>query len=329
MVSRLYGLAILNGAQIQVNPLHLQHAGAIIPRMNWNDLRVFLAVSENGSIRGAAKSLGVDHSTVSRRINALQKNMGARLLEKVSTGYILTSDGEEVVKATLQITEKLASLDRRLFSRNAVLRGPLRVTMPSPLATHLLMPDITAFLTMYPQVDLELIISHDELNLAKRDADVAIRLTDTTPPTHLKSKRLLTYYKAAYVANQKVDKHKNISADVPIPHWLGWEDAEITPVWVKSSEFPNLQTKHNISDIAAQVAATKAGLGMSLLPCFMADSDTGLRREPSSTPVADRCIWILTHKELYAVERIHCFFEFMGDAIIAHKELLQGGLPQP
>ena len=190
--------------------------------MDWDNLRFFLTVARKGTIRAASQALSVNHSTVSRRISAFEKKLGVRLFERLPNGYVLTATGEEMMKSAQHIEDEVVKLDRQVIGRDAQLNGSLRVTMPAVLATHLIMPDISAFTNIYPSIQLELAFSNEEFNLRKREADIAIRLT-ANPPDYLVGRRILHPAKGVYAS------HDYLKSNDPNKHpdklnWIGWEE---------------------------------------------------------------------------------------------------------
>src|SRR5947209_12521110 len=120
--------------------------------IDWDDVRYFLAVARGGSVRAAAERLGVNHSTVLRRIAQLEGRLGAHMFEKLPSGYRLTAAGEEVLEFADQIEASSHLLETRVFGRDQSVRGLLRMTLAPTLATHLLMPDLTGFEGRYPAI---------------------------------------------------------------------------------------------------------------------------------------------------------------------------------
>lgn len=293
------------------------------PLMDWDDIRYFLNVSRTGSIRSAASQLGVNHSTVSRRINQLEKKLGVRLFDKLPTGYLITPAGEEIIDYAMQIEEQTNALKRQVFGRDTELSGKLRVTLSEALASHLLMPDIKMFCQTYPGIHIELVISDDQFSLSKREADVAIRVTNGSPPDHLIGRKLLTYAVSTYASQEYLKKENRLSEPENI-NWLGWDDDIPVPQWIKQSEFPEIPVKHQANHIVVQLIATRSGLGISSLPCFMADTDPQLVRVPDASAQPGRDIWLLTHQDLKQTARVKAFTAFMADAIRAHADLLEG-----
>src|SRR5271163_3976055 len=144
--------------------------------IDWDDVRYFLAVARGGSVRAAAERLGVNHSTVLRRIAQLEERLGAQMFEKLPSGYRLTDAGDEVLEFAEQMEASSNQLETRVFGRDQGIRGLLRVTLAPSLATHLFMPDFADFARLHPEVEME-ILSYDEpVNLTNREADVAIRV---------------------------------------------------------------------------------------------------------------------------------------------------------
>jgi molybdate transport repressor ModE-like protein len=144
--------------------------------IDWDDVRYFLAVARGGSVRAAAERLGVNHSTVLRRIAQLEERLGAHVFEKLPSGYRLTNTGEEVLEFAEQMEASSNQLETRVFGRDQSVRGLLRVTLAPTLATHLLMPDFADFARLYPEVEMEILSSDEPVNLTNREADVAIRV---------------------------------------------------------------------------------------------------------------------------------------------------------
>src|SRR5580692_11544560 len=144
--------------------------------IDWDDIRHFLAVARGGSVRAAAERLGVNHSTVLRRIAQLEERLGAKMFEKLPSGYRLTSAGEEVLQFADQMEASSNRLETRVFGRDQGVRGLLRVTLAPPLATHLLMPDFAEFARLHPEIEMEILSIGESVNLTNREADVAIRV---------------------------------------------------------------------------------------------------------------------------------------------------------
>jgi DNA-binding transcriptional LysR family regulator len=291
--------------------------------MDWDNLRFFLEVARKGSIRAASDTLAVNHSTVSRRITAFEKNLGVRLFERLPDGYLLTTAGEEMLKSAQQIEDEVVKLDRQVIGRDAELNGVLRVTMPTALATHLLMPDIAAFTKLYPGIQLELAFSSEEFNLRKREADIAIRLTPD-PPEYLIGRRILQPAKGVYASYDYL-KFNDPNAHPDKLDWIGWDEVTSQTQQNKESRFSSSPVVHKADDIAAHLEAVKAGMGIAMLPCFIADTVPDLKRlELITSKSFCGDIWILRHEDLRATARVRAFVDFMIEAFEHHRDLLEG-----
>lgn len=144
--------------------------------IDWDDVRFFLAVASGGSLRAGADRLGVKHPTVLRRLADLEQKLGARLFDRLPAGYRMTPAGADVLHLAERMEAASHELEARLLGRDQRLHGPLRITLPPVLATHLLMPDLAAFVAQHPDVEVELSPAHEPVNLTNREADVAVRV---------------------------------------------------------------------------------------------------------------------------------------------------------
>ena len=162
--------------------------------MNWEDIRLFLALARSGSARATAAEEGVSHSTVTRRVDLLESDLGVRLFDRDVRGYRLTGAGETMLSSTVRAEDALLTAERQLQGRDAQLTGEIRLTTSNIIATHLIMDDLVEFTRQYPDIDLNVLISFDLFNLSRREADVAVRLLrlSSSPPEDLVGRKLLT-----------------------------------------------------------------------------------------------------------------------------------------
>lgn len=290
--------------------------------MDWDDIRYYLAVARHGSIRGASNHLSVNPSTVSRRIDAYEKKIGVRLFERLPSGYALTKTGQDMMISAELIENEIASLDRRVTGRDAELNGKLRVTLPAPLATHLLMQDIAEFEQKYPHINIELHTSYDVLNLSKREADIAIRITDH-PAEHLIGKKVANLSFSTYASIDYITKH-DLKNSPQNAQWIQHTCSESSTDWIDKSIFKQAPIKHLMSDPAVVFQAVKSGMGIAKLACFMADADPDLQRidDIESNDYSD--IWLLSHKDLRSTARVKVFIDFMTEAFKQHQQKLTG-----
>ena len=298
--------------------------------MDWSDLRIFLALARRRSVRSAGHLLAVSHSTIARRIDIFEGRLGVRLFDRQTSGYSLTAAGEELLKTAERVEEDINVAERRLVGQDAKLRGEIKVTMPDALATHLLMPDLAAFATTYPEIELEVIFSYDSLDLAQREADVAIRFVPPvkSPPDNLLGRRLGCVAQSVYATPGYLKRH-DLLAEPPTACWIGWADHAPFPQWVRESPFPNIPARGRLYNAAIQLEATKQGMGLGMLPCFLGDCEGSLVRVPGAEPQLLFDLWVLSHEDLRATARMRVFRDFIAEAIIRKKDLLEGRGPRP
>jgi len=290
--------------------------------VNWDDLRYFLAVCRTGTIRAAAQELGVNHATVSRRINSFEESLDERLFERSASGYECTAIGSEVYDEASHLELTLKTVERRIAGKDTSMLGDIRVTLPDMLGAHLLMPFFAEFCALYPDIELEIIDSHKALNLTKRDADVAFRLCDT-PPEYLIGRKIGCVHRAVYTSKKNQSLLQD-SAWLAQQSWLGWSDKLRRPIGRLAKEHPNLGSKHKIMNALLQLEACKEGLGICILPCFCADTDPDLVRVPPYTSVPRIDFWILSHPDMRQNTKIQTFVRFMIKKLDSKRSLIEG-----
>lgn len=290
--------------------------------MNWDDLRVFLAVARSGSISSGARQLELQHSTVSRRMQKLELDLGVRLFDKVPSGYQLTAAGEDLLQAANRMEREVLSVDASLSGRDLNPSGPLRVSAIDNMASTILMPMFSDFSRQYPDVTLHLMVSNNDVSLAQREADVAIRLTNT-PPETLIGKKVVTVASAIYGSPHYIKQSQQESGE---PLWLGVECCGFHRSWTKQAS-GDLAHRFYVDDTLLTQAALKQDLGLAILPCFMGDSDPALMRYAEPQAEWDLGLWILLHPDLRRTARVLAFRDYMMAAIKAQSDLFKGLKP--
>ena len=287
--------------------------------MNWDDMRLFLAVARTGSISGGAKQLGVQHSTVSRRLRSLEEKLGARLIERKKTGYELTVAGENIKQSAIRIEREMIGVDEALLGKDTNLVGPLRVTAINNMASSVLMPMFAQFSDEHPQVDLHIIVSNIDASLAQREADIAIRLTNS-PTDTLIGKRMLTVASTIYGSREYLRKIKQQVAE---PKWIGVNCCTFHKSWTKQH---CTHQAHNFysDDTLLTLSAIKEGLGVSYLPCFMGDAEPTLERYCNPEVQHDLGLWILLHPDMKRTARVLAFRDYMIKYIQDQRDLFEG-----
>jgi DNA-binding transcriptional LysR family regulator len=300
-----------------------------MPPIPWDDLRYVLAVAAEGSLAGAARALGVNHTTVLRRVNAFEERLGLRLFERLPTGYFLTSGGAELIEAARLMEDTVTALERRLAGQDRRLAGAVRVTTTDTLIDMLLPPILAAFRAKHPSIQVELILSNEAFNLAKRAADVAIRPADN-PPEGLIGRRVSAIAFAIYAGRGYLAQTGKME-DLSKRAWLApTDELSTTSVaqWMRVA-LPQAEIALKANSLLALRRAAVENLGLAALPCYLGDSSNDLIRVRPPIPAMTTALWILTHEDLRRSARVRAFTEFVAAAIARQRPLLEGTRPRP
>ncbi len=296
---------------------------------NWDDIRIFLAVARGGSGSAGARLLGVDQSSVSRRINAFEEKLGAKLFDRLTSGYRLNAAGRKLFETALRMEQDVIELDRTLAGQDQELSGTIRVSIADTLSNHLLLPVTASFLQRYPEINLRITTSiktaYDKVGLDDAEADVVLR-TSNTPPERLVGRKLATasfaaYGSRAYLASQCERVEKML--------WMNWDDGSESPSWPGlAPEIPDHLCRLRVDSVPTLLEAVRQSVGATILPCFMGDADADLVRIPPGEIVSQRDFWLLTHKDLRYSARVRAFLDHLVEGFRPFRELIEGRQPQ-
>lgn len=289
--------------------------------MNWDDLKVFLAVARSGSVSGAGRHLGVQHSTISRRLQALERQLGVRLVERAQGGYGLTPAGEDLKEASERVEREVLGVEDILLGRDAYLKGPIRVTVINHMAYSLLMPMFARFSQQYPEIQLQIQSSNAYISMPQREADIALRVTDA-PSESLVGKKLITFASAVYGSRNYLQQ---LGRSGEKARWLGTECCNFHRGWTKKV-CPAGNHHFTIDDTGLAHMAIRQGVGLSFLPCFIGDPDDALQRYGTLDDDHGLDLWMLFHSDLKHTARIRAFRDFITEEIERQRPLLQGAL---
>lgn len=291
--------------------------------MDWDSLRIVLAVARAGSLSGAARALGVNHSTVFRRLGAIEAELEVRLFERLPGGFLPTAPGEALRVAAGRVEAEVLAAERRLRGQDLRLTGSLRVTAPDTVALKLLPEALAAFRRACPGIDVELSVDNGLADLTRREADVALRPTER-PPEALVGRRIAAIAFAVYGAPGYLEA----TAARPLAEhdWIAPDDSLrrlAIARWLRES-LPEAQVVLRSDSLMGLFEAARAGLGLATLPCFMADPEPGLRRVEGPLAGTETALWLLTHADLRRTARIRAFLDVVGPWLVARRDLLEG-----
>jgi DNA-binding transcriptional LysR family regulator len=296
----------------------------------WDDFRLVKSIAEARGLTGAAERLGVNHSTVFRRLGQLEAGLGVKLFERHRTGYQLTPAGEEMQSLAARMDEDVATFARKLAGQALSPSGELRVTTNDTLLLHLLTPIFARFCAQCPDIRLDVVLANQALNLSKRDADVAIRATDN-PPENLVGRRAATIAWAVYGRAADYPRPEDASpADCLDRTWVALGDNLST---LKAARFVRERVSperivYKVNTVLGLTEAVEAGIGIGPLPCFIADSRPGLVRLAQPDPDFSTGLWLLTHPDLRHSARVRAFLDFVAVEVTRRRRQIEGEAPR-
>ncbi len=293
-------------------------------RFDWDDLRFFLAVARAGRLTVAARRLGADHATVSRRISALEGALKAKLFERRPQGYALTEHGERLLaKAETMETQALA-VSSEIGGADLALSGIVRLGTPDGFGTMFLASRTAGLAAQYPDLEIQLVAMPRLLSLSKREADVAVSLA---PPKEgrIVARKLTDYKLALYGSAEYLDRHPAIASpeDLHAHEMIGYiDDLIFMPELDYLDEVSKgLRPRLQSSSLVAQLQATVAGGGICVLPHFMASREPRLVRVLPEKISILRSFWLIVHADLKDVARIRATMDFLVREVRAARAL--------
>lgn len=278
--------------------------------LDWDDVRLFLAVLRAGSLRAASGTLGVSRPTAARRLTGLEERLGVALFDRRPDGLHATPAAATLRPRAEAVEDAVRGLTRAAQGADPELRGTVRVTVPAIVAQELLVNDFVTFCKRWPQIELEISGAYAVESLADQEADVAIRFmpAGVAPDSSLHGRRIANAHLAVY-------GHGDC--------WIGQRGAQHDRAWAARTTWPDLPIKGAIFDGGLQRAACAAGMGMARLPCFFADGHLPRRTEPE----LGLDIWVLVHPDLRRNPRLRLFRDMVVTSLKRQQARLEGRAP--
>lgn len=293
--------------------------------MDWNDVRYFLALARTGSVRAAGALLGVSHSTVARRVEALETELGVRLFDRHRDGYLLTDAGAQMVLGAERVEAEMAALERGVAGQDTRLEGPVRVTCTDAYVGRMLVRALADLCARHRGLEIELDADRRYLDLSKREADVAVRAValSATPAEHLLGRKIVPIVIANYVARAHADRLDPERAGSEA-RWLGSDRTRVWEGLVASSSYPDVPIWGVFASLEVLVAAACEGLGLVMLPTYVGDSDPRLGRLSRADVRHVGDFWLLSHPDLRDNARLGAARECVTGALTSRAALFAG-----
>lgn len=293
--------------------------------MDWNDLRHFLAIARAGTLAGAARELGVEHTTVGRRLAALESALGVRLFTRGPTGLLLTESGSDILQSVEAIAREVEGIERRVSGVDTRVAGTVRLTIPESGNSYF-MQQLPALRERHPELMFELLSDNRELDLRRGEADVAVRFRNTSDPDLVLRKAGVAgwslYASEAYVARKGAPASPEALAGHDV---IGFEASLAESEgghWIREhGKHANIVLRGN--SIATVLSAVSAGLGLAPLPCFAVAHQLGLVRVTPRV-IARRQIVLAVHPDLAKVARVRATLDFLLELFERDRVLWSG-----
>ena len=297
-------------------------------RFQWDDLQHFLAVAHHGSSLAAGRALGVDQSTVQRRLSELERRIGQSLVQRQPTGYRLTEFGQEMLPFAETVERAVLAFERQMEVLGAEATGVIRMTCPEPIVHRITQTGmIDRFHARHPALKLQFVMSDKYMDLHKGDADVALRSGDTDDG-ELVGRKIGDSVWAVYASKAYIAQHGQPEGieDLARHALVGFDHSMAKhrlSLWLREVA-PNVELASRSSSVLGLVYSVKAGLGVGALPMPLGDAEPDLVRVFGPVPELTRIWRMLTTPELRRTPRVSAFFDFIVEEIETLRPILTG-----
>ncbi len=281
--------------------------------INWQDLQYVLRVAQTGSIAAAAEALGVNRTTVLRRINQFEQTLDFRLFDRPGNTYVLAPGAEQLLASAIDVENSVDEIFRQVQGKTLQLEGEILVTTTDSILLSQLAPHLQSFQRIHPQIRVELRVSSYQMSLSRREADVAIR-PGKTMPKELVARRLQKMEFGIFASPEYIEG--NSSESIADHRWLGVEppiSASPPGVWL-TDNIPAGNICLTADSFVALRCAAENHMGLTILPVELGEQSAGLRRVFRELPLVNNTLWIVTHPDIVRSTRVHRFIEHMCNA---------------
>lgn len=294
----------------------------------WDDVKYFLAVARHGSTIAAARALKLSQSTVQRRVAELERRLGRELVKRHATGYSLTEFGHEMLPYAEQIERAALAFEQRKATVDRGEAGLIRVTCPEPIVYRIMKSSLLdRFHALHPQLRVEFVMSDTYVDLARGDADVALRSGDTDDDV-LVGRKIADSIWSVYASTSYLERHGRpaSTADLARHATVGFDGpmaANRAAKWLKDVA-PDAPVSARVTSVLALVAVAKSGVAVVPMPVALGDAEPELVRLFELVPELTRSWRILAHPDRRRTPAVSAFFDFIAGEIAALKPILTG-----
>ncbi len=287
-------------------------------RLAWSDFQVVLTVARLGSVAKASTALAVTHATLLRKLASIEQRLKSRLFDRVRGRYSLTAAGEEVAGAAERFEPLAREAELRVLGQDLRPSGQVRVAVAGIVIEHLLPPILSQFASAFPDVSIELVASREHVSLARREADVAIRVTDRVPDWLVGRKLAEIEFKVFGLRRRGLSSQLRSAAELSRQRrWICFErDARDLKFdrWL-DVEVPDSSVVLRVDSFSHALTMVQAGLGIALLPAFLETTCPQLEALTPPIPGLQTPMWLVTHQELRNTMRVKVLMQAFGPAL--------------
>ncbi len=278
----------------------------------WGDARVFLAIHRTGSLSGAGRQLRINQSTVGRRLAALEEAIGARLFDHTPDGYLITSPGERFLAHAERMENEADDVAREIAGEESRLTGVVRVTAADAFGLSVLTPILARFHDKYPEIEISLITNSRILSLSKRESDIGIRSPRPKEPS-LVTRRIVEMGFGLYASRAYLEARgtPRAGSDYEGHDFIGFdEDWGPDTNWLVQ-HIRRGRTVIRLNRTLGQLELARMGVGLAVVPCYLADTDPDLVRLLGPADVVSMDLWMVLHKDMQHTARVRACADFI------------------
>jgi DNA-binding transcriptional LysR family regulator len=295
---------------------------------DWNDLKSFLAVARSGRLTAAAARLGLDHSTLSRRLAGLEHALGAKLFDRSPSGYTATDEGRRLLAMAEEMERLAIGAADSVGGSAASIEGAVRIGSPEGFGSYFLAPRAAKLKALHPGLTVQLVAASAVFSLSRRDADLVVSVS-RPPAGRLTVSKLIDYDLALYAAPYYLERAAPIACAADLKRhvfvsYIG-ELLHFPELDFLQHVAPGGTTSVESSNLVAQLRATLAGAGLCVLPAFLAAGEPGLVRVLADEVSLTRSLWLTVHQDLAGLARVKAVVRFIRDEVDAAKGLFKLG----
>ena len=304
--------------------------GPIYPRflmmkLDWDDLRIFLTISEQGNLSAASRALKVSQPTVGRRLKALEDNLGTVLFDRLPDGLALTTHGEQLIPLAQNMEQAANAVHRHQASFSGEVRGTVRISMYEQIAQFFLQY-LPALRQRCPEIEIELSIAHGVANLSRREADLIIRECLPDIPDVI-AKKLGHYHCAIYGSKSYIASNPDALSDRRYQNcdWVGYDDDHVRffgQKWLRDKlgkRQPSIRSNNGVVLLDAAIR----GIGLCVLPCFIGDAEPRLQRL-DLVPDDGATLYLLVHKDMRKSPAVRLMMDAVTELFTEYHDVLHG-----